>query len=498
MNQAGVSSSLDLRAALVAFAVALAVHLNSGSVVPDSHDTTPNAYVPISLLYYGDLAFSPLEAPLMFLWAARTTQGPVPINVQSWDQIVPETDHTFAEHYRRGLLQFLGPRYYVIETTRERPGTREPLFVGAFGPAAGLMALPVAVIAYTLGSDLQHSPFAAFRVAKWTAAFLTAGSVALLFLTALAFTTRRHALLLAMIYGLGSCVWSVSSQSLWQQTPELFFLSLGVLCMIRGDTAWIRGMAAGLAFSAAAACRPTALVVGVAAAGYLLFSDRRALAAFVLAALPITLGILSYNFHYFGSAFEFGQFAAGAAVAKWKTGSADLWQTPFWVGAAGLLVSPSRGLLIYTPFFAAAFAGGVLAWKERKYVSLRFVAIAVPALWLPAFIWFDWWGGWTYGYRPIVDSAPLLAILCVPALAWIFARPAWKFAFIAAAGWSIFVQLLGVMAYTPPAWNARPIDASGVPANIDLPEYRHRLWSLRDWQIGYLIANFAIARPAVR
>jgi len=79
--------------------------------------------------------------------------------------------------------------------------------VGAFGSAAGLTALPAAIIAYLFGSDLQRDAFAMFRVAKVTAALLTAVSVALVFLTALAFITRRRALFspssthLALAYG---------------------------------------------------------------------------------------------------------------------------------------------------------------------------------------------------------------------------------------------------------------------------------------------------------
>lgn len=478
----------------MAFLVALSVYLGSGSVIPDSHDTTPNAYLPVSLLGDGDLAFDPIEAPFMFAWRAAGPQGPVWMSIQSWDHLIPGADVPAGRYYQQGLLQFHGPRYFVVPTIRERAGTGEPLFVGAFGLGAGLTALPVAAVAQALGSDLQRNPLAAYRVAKWTAALLTAGSVALVFLAALAFTTRRRAVLLAAAYGLGSCVWSLSSQGLWQQTPALFFLSLGALCMIRGNSAWIRGAAAGLAFSAAAACRPTAAIVGLAAAGYLLISDRRSFGAYALAALPIALGVLAYNLHYFGSALEFGQLAAGAEIARSKTGSPELWQTPVSVGAAGLLLSPSRGLLVYTPFFAAAFAGAVLAWKEPRFARLRFLTVAVPALWLPAFAWFDWWGGWTYGYRPIVDSAPLLAILCVPAIDRIFARPAWRLVFAAAVGWSVLVQVLGVMAYRAPDWNARVIGPNATVANIDLPEHRARLWSLRDWQIGFLIANFAALR----
>ena len=49
------------RLAGVLFVFAAVVYLASGSVVPDSHDTTANAYVPVSLLGDGDLAFGALD-----------------------------------------------------------------------------------------------------------------------------------------------------------------------------------------------------------------------------------------------------------------------------------------------------------------------------------------------------------------------------------------------------------------------------------------------------
>jgi hypothetical protein len=226
----------------------------------------------------------------------------------------------------------------------------------------------------------------------------------------------------------------------------------------------------------------------------LLLSDRRALAAYLLAALPLAAATFAYNAYYFGSPLDFGQLASGARVAKFKTGSADLWQTPLWLGAAGALLSPSRGLLIYSPVLAAAFAGAALAWRDSRYRLLRPFTLAVLALWVPAFLWFDWWGGWTYGYRSILDSVPLLAVLCVPVLAGVLARPAWRTVFAVSLVWSVFVQVLGAFAYSPWGWNSKIVDAKGTRANVDLPAYRHRLWSFRDWQIGYLIAHFQQAR----
>lgn len=488
-------TSTDWRVALATFVAALFTYLSNMSLLPLNPDSLPNAFLPVSVLEDGDMAFSPFEAPFMFVWSMkRDGDAEIGMHVQSLSATPPGSQKAFIEHYRDGELKFRGPKYYLVPTVRERASTGEPLFVGTFGFAAGLTALPLAALAHLGGVRLADDPAAVWGLAKLTAAMLAAGSVMLIYLTAVGFVPRMRALLLAGAYALGTCIWAVSSQSLWQQTPEIFLLSLGVFCLLRIPKTWVRGAAAGLAFSAAAACRPTAALVALVVAGWLLVSDRRALVAYVLAALPLALATLAYNTYYFGAPFDFGQLAAGERVAKFKTGSADVWQTPFWRGAAGLLFSPSRGMLIYSPILAAAFAGAVLVWRDPRYREMRWLTFAVIALWTPAFLWFDWWGGWAYGYRPLVDSVPLLAVLCLPALASLFDRPVWRAVFVPLLAWSVLVQGLGAFAYSPWGWNVKVIDSQGNRANVDLPEYRDRLWSFRDWQIAYLIANFQQAR----
>jgi hypothetical protein len=484
------------RVAAVVFVAALLVYVsNSASFPPTETDTAPNAILPASILGDGDLAFSPFEAPFMFHWSAKGASGEdVRVYVTDWTRKPPGSSKSYIEHYHEGRLEFAGPVYFLAPTVRERPGTGEPLFVGAFGPLAGLTAVPLVALGRASGLFPNSDTPTLWALGRITATLLVAGSVALLYLTAAGSVSRTQALLLAAAYGAGTCVWVISSQSVWQQTPEIFFLSLGLFALLRLPGPWIRGAVAGLAFSLAFACRPTAAIVAAVAGTWLLLSDREASAAYALATLPAIGAMLTYNAYYFGSPLDFGQLAAGAGVAEYKTGSPDLWQTPLWLGAAGLLISPSRGLLVYSPFLAAAFAGAVLVWKDPRYRDLRFLTVAVLALWIPAFLWFDWWGGWAYGYRPIVDSVPLLVILCVPVVDWILARPAWRAAFVALVAWSVLVQVLGAFAYSPEGWNAKVIDSSGTLADVDRPAYRGRLWSFSDWQIGYLIAHFQRAR----
>lgn len=466
----------------------LIAYLSNGPALP-GNDAKASAYTSVSLLRDGDLVFSPFEAPFMFRWEIDTGSGRKPLRFTSWGDRLGSAGPSAAELFASGRLHYAQHAAgYLVPTLRSRQG--QPLFANTFGPAPGLTALPAALVAASLGVDLARDHEAVWMLAKLTAALLVAASAAFVYLSAAQFTSGPRALLLAAAYATGTCVWSLSSQTLWQQTPTLFFLSLGVLCMVRGRGPWTAGALAGLAFSAAFVCRPTAALVLAAAAGHLWLAERRSFLPFLIAAAPLVLLFAFYNLHYFGSPFHAGQLATGKLLAELKTGSPDPWQTPLWLGAAGLLFSPSRGLLVYSPFLAAAFAGAVLVWMRPELLRLRFVALAAAGLWLPAFAWFDWWGGWAYGYRPIVDSTPLLAVLCVPVLDWLLERPAWRAALLLSIGWSVLVQVVGAFAYSPPAWNARVVDASGQRADIDLPQHRHRLWSFRDWQIGYLIQTF--------
>jgi hypothetical protein len=488
----------DARIALALLAASALLYLANRDV-PLEGDAVPNVYLSASLLTDGDLVFDPREAPFMFVWHVASPQGQTLVNVHRWDERAKDSGKSYADLHAAGQLQHDDSRYFVVATQRKVPGTGEPLFASTFGPAAGLTALPALALLRAAGVDLWRDHGAVWMATRVVAAVLVAGSVALVYLTAAGFTTVARAVLLAAAYALGTCVWSISSQALWQQTPALFFLALGIWCLVRGESVAVRGAAAGLAFAVAVACRPTGLAVAAAAAAYLLVADRRALVAFVAAALPVAAALMLYNVYYFGSPLASPQMAAGAAVAQYKTGSPELWQTPLWVGAAGLLASPSRGLLVHSPFLAAAFAGAVLAWRDGRYARLRFLTVAVPLLWLPAFLWFDWWGGWSYGYRPIVDSMPLLAILCVPALDAILAWPLRRAAFAAAIAWSVLVQFVGAFAYTQQRWNVRAIDVrAGLVADVDKPEHRYRLWSLRDWQIGYFLDHFAESRAERR
>jgi len=107
------------------------------------------------------------------------------------------------------MLVCRGPRYLVV------PTKHEGVYVSTFGPGPGLFALPVMIVLDLFTGDIAAHPQTLWHGAKFAASVAVAGSVVFVFFAALAFTGRWQALAVALAYGLGTSVWSISSQALW-------------------------------------------------------------------------------------------------------------------------------------------------------------------------------------------------------------------------------------------------------------------------------------------
>ena len=461
-----------------------------------------------SLLHEGNLSLSKTEAASVMQWRLRDDPDRTTIDLLYLD------DH-LRQLLDEDLLVAVAPSDY------ERPTTIPDTYINVFMPGAAVTAVPVFGCIELFAGPLSDRPMAFWFAGKWVASLCVAGSAVYVFATALGFLSVRMALIIACAYGLGTDVWSMSSQSLWQHGPNELFLAMGVFHLTRiNQGAWHAGMC-GLANAAATWCRPTGALVVIVVGVYLAIANRRALAAYMLSGLPLAIALVWYNWQYLGAPLRFGQTDI-EALALAKTGDGAIWQTPLWQGAAGLLVSPSRGLFVFSPFLILALPGMWLVCRRSEYRVLRPLVVAIVLIWCVEFKHFDWWGGWSYGYRHIVDTMPLLTLMLVPILPWLLRRRVWAGVFILLLIWSIGVQALGALAYDFVGWNARrayrlveastatrvsfnPQDAIAwsrrpdakveiVFLDVDAPENRGRLWSLIDNQIAYYFAHFWQAR----
>jgi hypothetical protein len=498
--------------ALGLFAFLFAVYMSNGYTA-GNNDATGNVRLPQQILQHGRLTFTPEDAPYMFTWFVNQGDRTMPVRFRSWNQAY--NGETPRDYQKSGALGNPKPKYYLVST-------RQPeVYANTFGLGAGLVALPALAVVKPFAAPIEDDATVLWQVGKVVAAAAVAGSAVFLFLAALPHLSLAAALALALIYGLGTCAWSVSSQILIQHGPAELFLAMGSYFLLRKTNS--SALFAGLAYSAAVACRPTCLLVIAVLVLWFAVKDRKALLHFCLGALPLGLALAVYGWLTFGDPWAPGQLLVGSRVAITKTGSADLWQTPFFVGAAGLLASPARGLLVYSPVVAVALWGVGRVWRDRQWMALRPLTIAALLLFVPAAKRFDWWGGWCYGYRLIMESVTLLAFVAIPVVASVSAKR-WRMAVVGALTvWSLGVQAVGAYAYDVSSWDGRAVFdvldeqqnvlatfddrasaarhaeaqggyVKGRSLNVDRPENRHRLWSLTDNPILFYVRNWTRVR----
>ncbi len=455
------------------FAACFGAYVGNGDFLP-GNDQVGNMLFSVNLLKRHALSISPPHAPDSFFWTLEQpdAQPPARVAINEWSSAVDTA-------YREGRLKAPSHYYYLSATTRP------DAYVNTFGLGAMLTGIPVYAV-LDLFVDIEANHYWWWHGGALTASLLTACAAVFVFLAARGFVKPLPAFLVALAFGLGSCVWPISSQALWQHPANTFFLSLGAWFLLRSPEQLVRAAWCGAAFGMAVLCRPASAVVVVCVAAYLLWTSRRRFAAYVLGGLPVLVILVAYNSYYFGSPFTFGQSVASKIIALASTGSENLWQSSWLESVPGLLISPARGLVWFSPVLLLGLVSAVAVWRHPRYRPLIPLQASVVLLILVAGKWFDWWGGSTWGYRPIVDSTPFLALLMIPLIERVIAGRGLRVLFGALLVWSVAVQFVGSYSYSLIGWTNQW-------SEYDNPD-RASLWQWRRPQIGYHIANFAEER----
>jgi hypothetical protein len=325
-------------------------------------------------------------------------------------------------------------------------------------------------LALKLGAQVDSPEFIAV-FGKAAAVLLTALSVGLVYLACAALARPVPALVATVAYAFGTSVWAISSQQIWEHAPSHFFVALGTVLLTRPPR---QAALAGLAYGLATVVRPTEAIVAVFGA---LVARRSAFLVRYLAwGVPAAAFLFLYTFVVFG-------------VLRPTYPESDLpWAVPP-PGWLGLLVSPSRGLFVYSPVLLFAVAGFVMAWRARPDRATRFVrdaSLAVAATYvLYSFIGY-WWGGWSFGTRYLSDVGPLFAIAVAFAIdRGAVASRVRRVVFAVALGWSILLEFAAEGWYYT-FWNGVHWD---VTPDIDLTAYR--VWDWTDPQWWFVLRHLA-------
>jgi hypothetical protein len=318
-------------------------------------------------------------------------------------------------------------------------------------------------------------------LAKLAATLIAAGSVALVFLAARRLADDRTAWQASLVYALATSTWSVSSQGLWQHGPAQLFLALAAYLVLSARTGGHGLACVGGAVGLMIAARPPTVLAGLALVGYVFHLDRRAgarAAGLCVAALAPTV---AYNLWYFGSLG--GGYSHINATHQLRHAVEGTWSTPLAQGLAGLLLSPSRGLFVYSPVLLFVLPGLARAVREPLGAPGPWLALGWVASLVMMGKYSVWWGGHSFGPRLLADFLPLAALLMVPALRDMERSRAARAIFLGLFGVSVAFQIVGAFCHPSP----RPVDWNATPQDVDL--VHGRLWDWSDPQLVRLVKN---------
>lgn len=272
---------------------------------------------------------------------------------------------------------------------------------------------------------------------KLCASLIATASVMLLYLALRRRADETTAGLLTAVYAFGTTTWAVSSQALWMHGPASLMI-VATLLLLTGRVTAARIAAAGFCCALIVCIRPPDAVLAAALALFAIAWARHRIWLFVCAgAIPAGL-LLAYNVTLVGNFF-------GAYAGISHNGLDSFLNDNPVEGLAGLLVSPTRGLFVFSPFlvFVPLFARPIL--RDRAWPLLTALLGLAVVFQIVGYAFGDWRQGASWGPRWLTDMLPILIWMLPPALGAMSRRVRVLFGATCVA--AIAIQVIGAFWY---------------------------------------------------
>jgi hypothetical protein len=278
-----------------------------------------------------------------------------------------------------------------------------------FAPGAQLLAAPFVLAANSLGLDMLR-PGDEAATQNGVSGLLLAIDTWLLFALLRRLMAPRAALVVTAVSVLGSSLVSTLATALWGAGFALPLLLEALRIVVRHAVGATRSLALGrlaALVTLAFLCRPAAACILAALVAYLVLGRGG----------PTRRGLLLG----LGALFAAGVVWTVAAphVPTYYSLNKLRPQTPLAAGLYGTLLSPSRGLLVFSPFLLPV-AWALLRGRAQRAPHER-PLLLLCGTWLGTQVLLvslkgNWWGGYSFGPRLLTEALPAAAALT--ALAW--------------------------------------------------------------------------------
>jgi len=380
------------------------------------------------------------------------------------------------EYYGETVVR--NDNHYTIEVIRGHVYTKQPIGVSV------VAVPPLLVMDNVLGRlvDVDLDEYVRYggsgQLERLVASFIVGLTALFIYLIALRFLNRRYSLLVVLVFAFCTSAWSTASRALWQHGPSMLMLSatLYLILLARHRPSLVQF--AGLPLALSFIIRPTNSISALVLTLYIAVRFRRYLLKYMLWAAAIVVPFLAFNFTIYHTPLS-------TYYLPQKVGS-----NPALLEAlVANVVSPGRGLLVFSPVLLTSVLGVLLRIRHREWRGLDSALLAIVILhWVAISSFSKWWAGHSYGPRFFCDVIPYFVYFMIPVFVRVAGLRGRTKVLCAAlvSGLilvSFFVHYRGATSWDTHVWNEEPVGVDDEPA---------RVW---DWGDLQFLRGIAMVSP---
>lgn len=370
--------------------------------------------------------------PTMLLPVAIIKEKTLYLN-SYYDMMVDRYPHPDDKNQIRGLTPF-----YLKKIGNN--------YASAFPIITSLLAVPAYFLPVKLGMPVTWENIILLSKISSALTIALSGGFLYLLLKRQFSLNEKSSAILSYIYLFGTVNFAMLSQSMWQHGTLQLFSILGLYFILdhlkQPKFQPFRAILGGFFYGLAILSRPTGALAFLLIILLVLFKTRH-IKPFIKASFFIMLGLL-VNVLFF--IWYNNEYYLGIQNQGYSGQILTSWLSPFPISFIGVWLSPSKGILIYSPIFIISLVGFYISikkgWRENFQYIIYFLIVLAHTLIIS--FWKHWYGGYSFGYRMSSDVILYLILLIVPFMkSSLFDR--YKILFFTLVGLSVFIQVFGII-----------------------------------------------------
>lgn len=252
-------------------------------------------------------------------------------------------------------------------------------------------------------------------VQKYIASFVSVFIFILLIGIANLYFNKLYSPLIAFTFWLGTSLSSTLGQALWSQVFSSFYAFLALYLMLKivkenKQHLWILF---SFTIFMAYLTRPTLSLLAITVILYLFLNNKKIIAIKTALLVSFFLGLfILFSFH------EYDRI-----LPHYYTPD-RLHSDTFWTAFYGNLLSPARGLLVFSPFLILI----LINYKAMYFVFIKNKPLIIFSFWFFLHLIIisnfpHWWAGGSYGARFMIDVLPAIYLIIINQLNYITTNP---------------------------------------------------------------------------